>query len=783
MKKNLRTAQKRTMRPVSIIAAAICSLLSVNAIAQAPPPTNPLVVNVLSTGATPNDGTNDTAAIQLAVSQVAGTGGTVLVPAGTYMVDALVSVNLGSNMTFKMESGAVLKAIPNDTGTYNMVTISGKTNINIVGGKLQGERHQHLTPGDFINHSPYGEWGMGIRIGSASSHIYMEGVTVTECWGDGIYIGGSAVSTDITILGVVCDDNRRQGCSITWADGVLVKNSGFNNTVGTAPQYGIDIEPNAGNYVKNVQILNSQFINNKSTGVGLHSAGNPEISNITITGNTISGSWRGISVYKSRSGITVSNNTLTNNSALDGIIIEGSTSVNNTYSNNTISVSPAITGDHAGIRIKDGATGNTGTGNCISGYPYTVKDEAGGNNIIGGACNGATISVAPTSLATFGEVPTGTTSDEQSYTLTGINLTDNVTVTAPAGYEISTTSGSGFGSSKTVTQTGGTVSQTIYVRFTPTAVQVYNGNVTNASPGVATMNVALTGSGTGKATGASDVKKSSSTITIDGSLSECDWANANSSTFINAVQSNNTVKISTLWDSANLYMAYEVTDSQIETPAVSIWSQDAIELYLDAGHEKSTAIDANDYQFIISAANEIGYFQAAVGKTIQKAVTISGPGYIVEMAVPWAQIGIIPAEGTALGALFANDDRDAGVSKSFDWKDLRSTGGFARPNLWGDILLSGTKACVVTSLGTDLHQANGMSIFPSPASEFLTVVLAGISGKQQIHIFNSIGSLVKVVELTGSSQIDISGLPNGLYFIYLKNNSLKAQKFIKQRIC
>jgi len=343
-------------------------------------------VNVLTTGATPNDGTDDTGAIQTAVNQVSAHGsGTVLVPDGTYMINALVSVNLASNMTFKMTSGAILKAIPNAELGYSIIKISGKTNVQVTGGKVEGERHEHLTPGDYIS-SPdpylYGQWGYGIDIGN-SSYISILGVTATECWGDGFLIGeGPGPCSNITLDGVVADDNRRQGISITWADGVLIENSIFKNTIGQAPQSGMDIEPDpGGDYVRNVQILNNQFLNNHNTGFVIFSAGTPEVSNITVTGNTISGNWWGISTFNSRSGITISNNTITSSSSVDAITIQGSTSINNTYNYNTISVSPTLTGSQAGIRFINGATGNTAIHNTISGYPYTVKDDVGGNTI------------------------------------------------------------------------------------------------------------------------------------------------------------------------------------------------------------------------------------------------------------------------------------------------------------------------------------------------------------------------------------------------------------------
>ena len=52
-------------------------------------PKSPLVVNVRDKGAKGDGRTDDTEAIQAAIDEVGGTGGTVLVPGGTYMVDAV----------------------------------------------------------------------------------------------------------------------------------------------------------------------------------------------------------------------------------------------------------------------------------------------------------------------------------------------------------------------------------------------------------------------------------------------------------------------------------------------------------------------------------------------------------------------------------------------------------------------------------------------------------------------------------------------------------------------
>jgi hypothetical protein len=77
---------------------------------------------------------------------------------------------------------------------------------------------------------------------------------------------------------------------------------------------------------------------------------------------------------------------------------------------------------------------------------------------------------------TFGNVPLGETSAEQSYAVKGTNLTGNIDIEAPEGFSITTTSGdySGDTTSIALTQSGGTVDSTqIYVRFSPSVEKNY----------------------------------------------------------------------------------------------------------------------------------------------------------------------------------------------------------------------------------------------------------------------------------------------------------------------
>jgi hypothetical protein len=106
------------------------------------------------------------------------------------------------------------------------------------------------------------------------------------------------------------------------------------------------------------------------------------------------------------------------------------------------------------------------------------------------------ITVASGTLA-LGTTTTGTPSAERSYTVSGINLTGDITVTAPAAYEISLTSntytGTG-GNALTLTASGGTVaSTTIYVRLTGANSGTFNNNITHTSPSATSVNKAVTG--------------------------------------------------------------------------------------------------------------------------------------------------------------------------------------------------------------------------------------------------------------------------------------------------
>ena len=109
------------------------------------------------------------------------------------------------------------------------------------------------------------------------------------------------------------------------------------------------------------------------------------------------------------------------------------------------------------------------------------------------SAQGPAISASPLNLAAFTQA-LGSPSIEQTFTASAINLTGNLTITAPANYQVSLSSGSGFGASVQLSPSAGTVNPTtVYVRLNAASLGTFNGNIALTSSGATTVNVSVTG--------------------------------------------------------------------------------------------------------------------------------------------------------------------------------------------------------------------------------------------------------------------------------------------------
>ena len=118
-------------------------------------------------------------------------------------------------------------------------------NITLLGYGATWRMHKPDYQNKSIGHTPYSkaEWRHGLQLHDTAD-VTVKGLLITQTGGDGIDMGG-VISGNVNTHVADCQliDNHRQGMSIGSARDLLVERTLFANTSGTAPQAGVDLEP------------------------------------------------------------------------------------------------------------------------------------------------------------------------------------------------------------------------------------------------------------------------------------------------------------------------------------------------------------------------------------------------------------------------------------------------------------------------------------------------------------------------------------------------------------
>lgn len=223
-------------------------------------------VDVTEYGAVPGDGKDDWEAFTAALSN----GRTAYVPAGIYNINLAahdgISMRKGNKLI--MHEGAVLQAMKSGKEEGQVISVGSSghlndpdyySNIEISGGTIIGELRESGKDGDGV---------MGIRVQYAKD-IYIHDVTVKECRGDGIYVGGNGnASTNIRITNCTIQDNSRNCLGIVCVHNLYVDNcniSGAGNLFGgKAPRACILIEKNPKDDVCTNIVIKNSYIDNEA---------------------------------------------------------------------------------------------------------------------------------------------------------------------------------------------------------------------------------------------------------------------------------------------------------------------------------------------------------------------------------------------------------------------------------------------------------------------------------------------------------------------------------------
>jgi hypothetical protein len=200
--------------------------------------------------------------------------------------DKGLTLHDGQKIYFK--KGSVLILAPTTQGDYQILRLHNVSHVSLYGPVIKGDKYNHL--------DNKGEWGMGISIRGADD-IMISSARIEQCWGDGIYIGGTverAFSSKLNLRYITCNDNRRNGISVISARNLILRNPVLTNTSGTPPMCGLDLEPNGNkDIIDSIKILNA-VTENDQFGISFYltplNGANLQTSNITIYNHRDEGS-------------------------------------------------------------------------------------------------------------------------------------------------------------------------------------------------------------------------------------------------------------------------------------------------------------------------------------------------------------------------------------------------------------------------------------------------------------------------------------------------------------
>lgn len=136
-----------------------------------------------------------------------------------------------------------------------------------------------------------------------------------------------------------------------------------------------------------------------------------------------------------------------------------------------------------------------------------------------------------------------------------------------------------------------------------------------------------------------------------------------------------------------------------------------------------------------------------------------------------------------------NQSLNIGFDRNTDHRDALYydvTGSWNQSTIRGSLMINPVMGCTYPLFVgiKELEQNNKLTIFPNPAQNSVSISYPGnqlVIGA--VEIFTSLGQLVYTKKITSNESLDISDLPNGLYFIHLKGSDLNvsSQKLIISR--
>ena len=242
-------------------------------------------VSVIDFGAVGDGVTDDTSAIQTALTQSAGK--TVFFPAGTYNISNIVFVD--SNTMIYGYGATLFCTSASDVGTGLYITdatyLVGVENVSVHGLKINGNRASRTPPGT----------GALFYVSSGKNHTLVDCVAVNSTI-DGFQVAGDTgwaggVNKDTRFYNCEADNSYRNGLSVVGTDNFADYGGKYHDTNGANPEIGVDIEPNGAtsrNY--GFAFYGTHTYDNASHGISINGSSGTNtkglLSGVVSTGNS-----------------------------------------------------------------------------------------------------------------------------------------------------------------------------------------------------------------------------------------------------------------------------------------------------------------------------------------------------------------------------------------------------------------------------------------------------------------------------------------------------------------
>ena len=365
------------------------------------------------------------------------------------------------------------------------------------------------------------------------------------------------------------------------------------------------------------------------------------------------------------------------------------------------------------------------------------------------------MNVSPTSMS-FGSVNIGSTVPAKTASVVGALLTNDITVTAPANFEVST-HGTSYAATATMSPNGGT----LYVRYIPSGAGYHSGNITLTS-GSTTKTIAVSGS----AVDCSQPQTLPFTENFDNGMPAC-WS------VIDADGDGYT------WEpSTEPFSYYDGVDLS------GTGYNDSYGFILSGSFSNALGAALTPDNWLITPALVI----PSSGATLTFYVAAQDAGYANDhYGVYVSTTGTNPSNFTLL---YEEDlDADGGPRAGGTWKQKHVNLPYGNQTIYLAIrhfncedmfLIDIDDFSVTAGVGVENHEMDA-TIYPNPANNVLNI--NANSNINRVEVYNMMGQMVGSYTANDmNTQINTTSFANGVYTVKISTeNGTTTTKFTVAR--